>query len=101
MALRWLCFIPVFRSIHHMTGSALTGAGLLVYRTSSQVAAALANFGLNVALIPKFGWVGAAWGSFLTDALLAAMNTGYLFWLCRAKKSDSIIGTPNLVRSGD
>jgi O-antigen/teichoic acid export membrane protein len=101
MALRWLCFIPVFRSIHQMTGSALTGAGLQVYRTSSQVAAALANFGLNVALIPKFGWVGAAWGSLLTDALLAAMNTGYLFWLCRTKKSDSIMGTPNLVRSGD
>jgi hypothetical protein len=37
----------------------------------------------------------------LTDALLAAMNTGYLFWLCRTKKSDSIMGTPNLVRSGD
>jgi O-antigen/teichoic acid export membrane protein len=101
MALRWLCFIPVFRSIHQMTGSALTGAGMQVYRTSSQVAAALASFGLNIALIPKFGWPGAAWGSLLTDGLLAAMNTGYLFWLCRARKSDSIPESPNLVRSGD
>jgi O-antigen/teichoic acid export membrane protein len=100
-ALRWLCFIPVFRSIHQMTGSALTGAGMQVYRTSSQVAAALASFGLNVALIPKYGWLGAAWGSLLTDGLLAAMNAGYLFWLCRAKKSDSILGSPDLVRSGD
>ena len=27
-ALRWLCLIPVFRSIHGATGSVLTGAGL-------------------------------------------------------------------------
>ncbi len=101
MALRWLCFIPVFRSIHQMTGSALTGAGMQVYRTSSQVAAALASLGLNIALIPKFGWLGAAWGSLLTDGLLAAMNTGYLFWLCRVRKPDSILGSPDLVRSGD
>jgi O-antigen/teichoic acid export membrane protein len=91
LALRWLCLIPVFRSIHQMTGSALTGAGLQTYRTSSQVAAALASLMLNVMLIPRFGWLGAAWGSLLTDGLLALMNSGYLMWLCRPGKSHAVL----------
>jgi O-antigen/teichoic acid export membrane protein len=99
LALRWLCLIPVFRSVHQMTGSALTGAGLQTYRTSSQVAAAVASLGLNVALIPRYGWLGAAWGSLLTDGLLALMNGGYLMWLCRPGKSHHILRSPSLVGS--
>jgi O-antigen/teichoic acid export membrane protein len=99
LALRWLCFIPVFRSIHQMTGSALTGAGLQNYRTSSQVAAAIASLCLNVALIPRYGWLGAAWGSLLTDGLLALMNSGYLLWLCRSRKSQVVLRGTGLVGS--
>jgi O-antigen/teichoic acid export membrane protein len=97
MALRWLCFIPVFRSIHQMTGCALTGAGLQTYRTSSQVAAALASLGLNILLIPRYGWLGAAWGSLLTDGLLALMNSAYLMWLCRAGRSQVVLKGSRLV----
>jgi O-antigen/teichoic acid export membrane protein len=99
LALRWLCFIPVFRSIHQMTGSALTGAGLQNYRTSSQVAAAVASLCLNLALIPRYGWLGAAWGSLLTDGLLALMNSGYLMWLCRSRKSQAVLRDTSLVGS--
>jgi O-antigen/teichoic acid export membrane protein len=99
LALRWLCFIPVFRSIHQMTGSALTGAGLQTYRTSSQVAAAVASLGLNVALIPRYGWLGAAWGSLLTDGVLALMNSGYLMWLCRTRESRTVLRDTSLVGS--
>jgi O-antigen/teichoic acid export membrane protein len=77
-ALRWLCLIPVFRSIHQMTGCALTGAGLQRYRTASQLTAATLNFSLNLWLIPRWGWHGAAWSSLCTDAALAAMNWGIL-----------------------
>jgi len=77
-ALRWLCLIPLFRSIHQMTGCALTGAGLQNYRTGTQLTAATLNFFLNLWLIPKWGWHGAAWSSLLTDAALAAMNLGIL-----------------------
>jgi len=77
-ALRWLCLIPVFRSIHQMTGSALTGAGLQNYRTGTQLTAAALNFFLNLWLIPRWGWHGAAWSSLLTDGALAAMNWGVL-----------------------
>lgn len=77
-ALRWLCLIPPLRSIHQMTGCALTGAGLQRYRTGTQLAAATANFFLNLWLIPTWGWHGAAWSSLFTDASLALMNWGIL-----------------------
>ncbi len=77
-ALRWLCLIPVFRSVHQMTGSALTGAGLQGYRTTAQLMAAAFNFGLNLWLIPHYGWRGAAWSSLATDGALGVMSWGIL-----------------------
>jgi O-antigen/teichoic acid export membrane protein len=77
-ALRWLCLILVFRSVHQITGSALTGAGFQSYRTVAQVVAAGFNFALNLWLIPQYGWHGAAWSSLATDASLGAMNGGIL-----------------------
>jgi O-antigen/teichoic acid export membrane protein len=61
-----------------MTGCALTGAGMQRYRTATQLLAATLNFSLNLWLIPKWGWHGAAWSSLCTDAALAAMNSGIL-----------------------
>jgi O-antigen/teichoic acid export membrane protein len=84
-ALRWLCLIPFFRSIHQMTGSALTGAGVQKYRTFSQLVAAAFNFGLNLWLIPRYGWHGAAWASLVTDASLGGMNTLLLGHACRVE----------------
>jgi len=77
-ALRWLCLIPVFRSVHQMTGCALTGAGMQNYRTGTQLTAAAINFFLNLWMIPKWGWHGAAWSSLGTDAALAVMNWSIL-----------------------
>jgi O-antigen/teichoic acid export membrane protein len=74
VALRWLCFIPILRSVHQMSGCALTGAGLQRYRTAAQFTAALFNFGLNVWMIPAYGWRGAAWSSLMTDGALACIN---------------------------
>jgi len=81
-ALRWLCLIPLFRSIHHMTGSAMTGSGKQTYRTASQVVAAGFNLATNLYLIPRFGWLGAAWSSLMTDGMLAVANSGMLAWMC-------------------
>jgi O-antigen/teichoic acid export membrane protein len=85
-ALRWLCLIPVFRSIHGMSGSVLTGAGLQRYRSATQVVAALGNFGLNLWLIPTHGWIGAAWASLLTDGSLCVMN-----WLIMVLLDRSVV----------
>ncbi|MFT4111479.1 flippase [Silvibacterium sp.] len=84
LALRWLCLIPVFRSIHQMTGSALTGSGMQRYRTTSQCVAAAFNFCLNLWLIPRHGWLGAAWASLITDGGLAVMNWVIVQRLSRA-----------------
>jgi len=80
-ALRWLCLIPVFRSIHKITGSVLTCTGKQRFRTFTQVIAVLLNFGLNLWLIPGYGWQGAAGSSLATDGALAIMNWSLLEWL--------------------
>lgn len=85
-ALRWLCLIPFFRSIHQMTGSALTGAGVQKYRTTAQCIAAALNFVLNLWLIPKYNWWGAAWASLITDASLGAVNTFMLSLAIRVER---------------
>jgi O-antigen/teichoic acid export membrane protein len=73
-ALRWLCIIPFFRSIHWTTGSVLTSIGLQRYRTLAQIAVVILNFCLNLWLIPRFGWHGAAWASLVTDGTLALLD---------------------------
>lgn len=87
-ALRWLALIPLLRSVHQITGSTLTGAGLQRYRTAAQVCAAITNLGLNIWLIPKFGWIGAAWASLLTDGFLGVLNFSLLKYLLRKKEAE-------------
>ncbi|MBB5057149.1 O-antigen/teichoic acid export membrane protein [Granulicella aggregans] len=89
-ALRWLSLIPFFRSIHQMTGTALMGAGLQKYRTYTQIVAAAVNFLLNLWLIPRHGWQGAAWSSLLTDAGLGAMNWFMLKYACRKAEQNAL-----------
>jgi O-antigen/teichoic acid export membrane protein len=74
LALRWLCLLPAMRGIHYLTGCALTGSGFQRYRTSSQLCVAALNLGLNLWLIPQYGWLGAAWASLASDGSLAVVN---------------------------
>lgn len=90
IALRWLCLIPVFRSIHQLTGSALTGAGRQNYRTATQLMVAAFNFALNVYLIPHFGWKGAAWSSLASDAVLAFLNWSALNIMNNQKRHSAL-----------
>jgi O-antigen/teichoic acid export membrane protein len=77
-ALRWLAPIPVFRAVHGITGSVLTGIGWQRCRTVSQMIAVVFNLILNLWLIPRHGWRGAAWASLATDGALAVMNWGLM-----------------------
>ena len=70
-ALRWLCLLPAMRGIHQLTGCALTGMGFQRFRTAAQLSAAGLNLALNLLLIPRYGWHGAAWASLATDGSLA------------------------------
>jgi O-antigen/teichoic acid export membrane protein len=73
-ALRWLCLLPVFRCFHLSAGNALTGADRQGLRLCAQLFGALFNLGINFWLIPRDGWLGAAWSSLATDGLLAVIN---------------------------
>jgi O-antigen/teichoic acid export membrane protein len=81
IALRWLALLPIFRVVHQMSGAALTSAGFQRYRTGAQLFAVALNFGLNLWLIPHYGWRGAAWSSLASDCLLGLANWSLLKFL--------------------
>lgn len=74
LALRWLFLLPAMRGMHQLTGSALTGMGYQHIRTIVQLSAAALNLVLNLWLIPRHGWLGAAWASLATDGSLGVVN---------------------------
>lgn len=82
-ALRWLCLIPLFRCFSLSAGDALSGAGDQKFRLICQSTAAIGNGLLNLYLIPRYSWHGAAWASLLTDGALGTMNWAALFYLAR------------------
>lgn len=92
-ALRWLCFLPLFRCFHLSSGDAIAGAGYQRYRTSAQFVAAAFNFGINLYLIPRYSWKGAAWSSLMTDGGLAILNWVVLLYL-RNRDRDRAVVTP-------
>ena len=94
-ALRWLCLIPFFRSVHGISGSVLTAVGLQRRRTMTQIAAVLLNLGLNLWLIPSHGWLGAAWSSLATDGMLGILNWSSLE-AERRRMLGTLIGNPRV-----
>jgi O-antigen/teichoic acid export membrane protein len=82
-ALRWLCLIPFFRCFHLSAGDAIAGAGHQKFRLVSQSIAAGGNLLLNLYLVPRYSWHGAAWASLATDGALGAMNWLALFLLSK------------------
>jgi O-antigen/teichoic acid export membrane protein len=77
-ALRWLAALPLIQALYYLAGDTLTGAGRQGLRSLVQLAAAVLNVGLNLVLIPAYGWEGAAWSTlaslgFLAVALWAAV----------------------------
>jgi O-antigen/teichoic acid export membrane protein len=69
-ALRWLVVLPLLRSMHSFLADSLSGAELQGLRSAIQVGVALVNFGLNLVILPRYGWLGAAWTSIASDGLL-------------------------------
>ena len=75
-AVRWLALIPFLRCIHSFLADAFSGAGLQRVRTAVQVLVAFLNIGINLLILPRYSWRGAAWASLGCDALLVIA-----FWL--------------------
>jgi O-antigen/teichoic acid export membrane protein len=75
-ALRWLALLPVLRGVHSFLADSLSGAGFQGFRSAIQVMVALVNIGLNLVILPRYGWLGAAWTSLASDGLLVVS-----FWV--------------------
>jgi O-antigen/teichoic acid export membrane protein len=99
-ALRWLCLIPLFRGCHQSAGGALTGAGYHKFRTGAQLSVGAINFCMNMYLVPKYSWVGAAWASLFTDGFLAVANWSLLgFFVARSAAANKQETTPHTIFS--
>lgn len=70
-AMRWLALIPFLRCIHLFLADALSGAGYQRMRTIVQAGIAIFNIALNLVILPRWSWRGAAWTSLASDAVLA------------------------------
>lgn len=80
-AIRWLCWLPVFRGVHQLAGGVLTATGRQNYRTAAQFGIAILNFLLNLFWIPSHGWLGAAWASLISDGSLSIINLSVVLFL--------------------
>jgi O-antigen/teichoic acid export membrane protein len=71
VALRWLCPLPFLKAAHYFLADTLTGAGYQGLRSGIQAGVAGFNVAINLWLIPRYSWLGAAWSSIASDLLLA------------------------------
>ncbi len=79
-AIRLLALIPVMRCVHWFLADALSGANAQGIRTAVQVGVALLNIGLNLLILPRWSWVGAAWTSLASDAALMVAVYAVVQW---------------------
>lgn len=82
----------VARGVHKVTGDGLDYLGLARVRAVARGVSATANLGLNLALIPIYGVVGAAVATVITYSAYTAVNVYYIH---RALDLD----VPRLLRS--
>ena len=69
-ALRMLSIIPLLRCFHVFFADSLSGGGFQRIRTAIQVGIGVINVALNLVILPRYSWRGAAWTSVACDALL-------------------------------
>lgn len=73
-AIRWLAFIPMLAGLQLFAGNALSGCGLHRTRLHQMLSSAVLNIALNIVLIPKYSWKGAAFATLLTEVYAAALH---------------------------
>jgi len=90
-ALRWLALLPLLKSLHYFMGEALTGAGHQGVRASTHVTVAVFNILINLWIIPRYGWRGAAWSSLASDGLLVILMYAAVQAMTRLNKRNSVV----------
>ena len=100
VALRWLALLPLLKSLHYPAADALTGAGYQGARTAAQVLVALLNAGLNLWLLPRYSWRGAAWSSLASDGLLIVAMYVLIWWKLRGTQANISVGSVDQPANG-
>lgn len=75
--------LPLLKGLEHPAANALTGSDHQYLRVSLLVAVAVLNVGLNLVLIPPYGWEGAAAATYASEILFIAGLWGTLLHLRR------------------
>lgn len=84
--LRWLAPLPMLQSLHYFASDTLTGAGFQRARSSVQIGVVGLNAALNLLLVPRFSWHGAAWATLASDAVLAIGLWTVVFMIARSER---------------
>ncbi len=79
---RCLCL----KATHYFLADSLTGAGHQGLRSGIQAGVALFNVVINLWLIPRYSWMGAAWSSIASDTLLAISVGTAVYVLSRSTR---------------
>jgi len=72
-------------------GEALTGAGHQGVRASTHVTVAVFNILINLWIIPRYGWRGAAWSSLASDGLLVILMYAAVQAMTRLSRRNSVV----------
>jgi O-antigen/teichoic acid export membrane protein len=90
-ALRWLAPLPFIAIFQLLAADTLTGAGLQKVRSIIQAGSAFLNIGLNLWLIPRYSWKGAAWATLTSDSLRAVFLWVFVLFLIRKYSDRQVI----------
>lgn len=88
-ALRWLAPIVLLRSIHYFAADTLTGSDHQGLRSLIQALVAIVNVALNIVVLPRYSWRGAAWTSIFSDGVLLLALCTALLILTRSSRRRS------------
>jgi len=99
-AVRLLALIPVMRCVHWFLADALSGANAQGVRTAVQVGVAILNIGLNLIVLPRWSWVGAAWTSLASDAVLMVAVYAIVQWKLTTGARKTLAYAPAVAAKG-
>lgn len=100
IALRYLCLLPLLKSVHSFLTDTLTGANYQWERSSAQILVAVFNVLINLWLIRSFAFRGAAWSSLMTDSLLIGLLYLIIRWHLRRERSSLTVCPDSMLATG-
>jgi O-antigen/teichoic acid export membrane protein len=79
------------RCVHWFLADALSGANAQGLRAIVQVGVAVLNVGLNLLILPRWSWVGAAWTSLISDAALMVAIYAVVRWKLASESRKEVL----------